>query len=236
MVKVLDFDEYSEDEEWSPPRRHLPPPPISRTKTLFLDLDRTLIHAYGGKPPIDYPYHFIVNVPTNERKKHLYYVTKRPGMDEFLRGAAELFEVVIFTAANEPYASRIVDKLDPEGRLISHRLYRDSCLPGRRGGFVKDLSGLGRDLKDVLIVDDKPQSYSLQKANGIPVAPFNGTNRDDRQLWWVAAILEKAITFDDVRNAVALYLAEKGDLDAANCNGPTIWNPRHVVASRTQEN
>jgi CTD small phosphatase-like protein 2 len=39
----------------------------------------------------------------------------------------KLYEVIIFTAGEEYYAKQIIDVLDPEEKLISARLYRDSC-------------------------------------------------------------------------------------------------------------
>ena len=63
---------------------------------------------------------------------------ERPGLAMFLQRMSALYEIVIFTAAVEEYASGIIDSLDPQG-LILHRLYRRHT---RAIGshFVKDLS------------------------------------------------------------------------------------------------
>ncbi|EFJ19206.1 hypothetical protein SELMODRAFT_111225 [Selaginella moellendorffii] len=50
-------------------------------------------------------------------------LAKRPGVDEFLRDMAKLYKIVVFTAAMQYYADKILDKLDPD-ELITHRLYR----------------------------------------------------------------------------------------------------------------
>ena len=42
---------------------------------------------------------------------------------------SEIFEIVIFTASRQDYADAVVDKLDPSGKLIDHRLYRQHCMP-----------------------------------------------------------------------------------------------------------
>jgi TFIIF-interacting CTD phosphatase-like protein len=44
-----------------------------------------------------------------------------------------------------------MDILDPN-RYCSYRLFREHCTVVN-GGFVKDMGKLGRDLKDVIIVD-----------------------------------------------------------------------------------
>ncbi|GKE67965.1 Dullard phosphatase domain containing protein, eukaryotic [Tanacetum coccineum] len=91
-----------------------------------------------------------------------------------------LFADCDFTAGVEANASAILDKLDPKG-LISHRLYRSSC-KNLDGKLAKDLSGLGRNLKNVVIIDDRPNFYRLQPENGIPITPFTYYNARDGEL------------------------------------------------------
>lgn len=51
------------------------------------------------------------------------------------------------------------------------------------GAHVKDLSGLNRDLRQVVILDDDPEAYQLQPENAIPVKPFtDGRDREDHEL------------------------------------------------------
>nr|GFB62228.1 Dullard phosphatase domain, eukaryotic [Tanacetum cinerariifolium] len=58
-------------------------------------------------------------------------------------------------------------------------LYRDSRKLVNGKYHVKDLSNLGRDLRNVLIVDDKHRSYKLQPENGIPIKRFIDDLHDD---------------------------------------------------------
>eukprot|EP01126_Amoeba_proteus_P013992 TRINITY_DN1603_c0_g1_i2.p1 TRINITY_DN1603_c0_g1~~TRINITY_DN1603_c0_g1_i2.p1 ORF type:complete len:174 (+),score=23.26 TRINITY_DN1603_c0_g1_i2:166-687(+) len=80
-------------------------PPLSTTgrhshpkhgkKCLVLDLDETLVHS--SFKPVE-RYDFIIPVEI-EGTVYQVYVAKRPGVDEFLKKVAEMFEVVIFTAS-----------------------------------------------------------------------------------------------------------------------------------------
>ncbi|KAI3719103.1 hypothetical protein L6452_19993 [Arctium lappa] len=190
-----------------PTTTSLPPPNSPDQKTVFLDLDETLIHstpATGPSPPGNYD--FVVK-PLLDGERIGFYVVKRPFVDEFLHFLKRNdFEIVIFTAGIEEYASLVLDKLDWRG-LISHRLYRNSCKE-MEGKFVKDLSDLGRDMKKAVIVDDNPNSYGLQPENAIPIRPFTDDLRDDELSKLMSGFFGKCNEFEDMRDAVKHYVGE----------------------------
>jgi RNA polymerase II subunit A small phosphatase-like protein len=123
---------------------------IMNKKTLILDLDETLVHS--GFKPFFCKSDIILNIDL-DRKDHVVHVLKRPGVDEFLERMAKIYEVVIFTASLSAYANPLIDQLDKK-RCVSHRLFREHCTPGN-GVFVKDMKKVGRDLKDIILVDVK---------------------------------------------------------------------------------
>lgn len=57
-------------------------------------------------------------------------------------------------------------------------MYAESCL-GHPNGIIKDLRVLGRDLSQVVIVDNTPFCYGLQPLNAIPILPYYGDNSDN---------------------------------------------------------
>ncbi|XP_050368132.1 uncharacterized protein LOC126786369 [Argentina anserina] len=180
------------------------PLPPQEKKTIVLDLDETMVHSQAGPPPEKYD--FVVR-PRIDGMVMDFYVLKRPGVDEFLEKLAEKYEVVVFTAGLREYASLVLDRLDRK-RVVSHRLYRDSCKEVD-GKFVKDLSGLGRDLSRVVIVDDNPNAYALQPENGVPVRPFLD-DMADRELGKLLEFFERE-QCEDMRDAVKHYVAAFGD-------------------------
>ncbi|KAL6206755.1 hypothetical protein ACLB2K_024002 [Fragaria x ananassa] len=97
----------------------LPPLTSPEKRTVFLDLDETLVHTSANLPN---RFDFIVR-PIIRGTEMTFYVIKRPGVDQFLKKLAEKYEVV---AGMREYASLVLDRLDRQG-FISYRLYRDSC-------------------------------------------------------------------------------------------------------------
>ncbi|XP_027162849.1 carboxy-terminal domain RNA polymerase II polypeptide A small phosphatase 1-like [Coffea eugenioides] len=181
----------------------LPPLVSPEKKTVFLDLDETLVHSQPGPAPEKYD--FIVR-PMIDGERVDFFVLKRPFVEEFLEFLRNKFEIVVFTAGIEEYASQVLDRIDGKG-LISHRLYRDSCKE-LDGKFVKDLSELGRDLKRVVIVDDNPNSYVFQPDNAVPILPFID-DLGDGELKKLIQFFEKLDEVEDTTDAVKNYVVSQ---------------------------
>ncbi|CAN0392358.1 unnamed protein product, partial [Laminaria digitata] len=98
-------------------------------------------------------------------------VAKRPGLDDFLKEMAQLYEIVVFTDSLGGLADEWITKMDPLG-AVSQRVYRD----GTRyidGKHVKDLSALNRPLEQLVIIDDNADCISMQPENAIKVKTFS---------------------------------------------------------------
>jgi len=166
-------------------------------KCLVLDLDETLVHSSFKKvsnPTAD----FLVPVDI-DGVVHTVYVLKRPGTDEFLAECAKDFEIVLFTASLSKYADPLLDMLDTKS-TIDVRLFRDSCVQ-KDYCYVKDLSKLGRPLKDCIIVDNSPQSYIFQPQNAIPI-PSWFDDSSDTALTQLIPVLKHLATVPDVRECL----------------------------------
>ncbi|GLJ07490.1 hypothetical protein SUGI_0068140 [Cryptomeria japonica] len=180
-------------------------------KTLVLDIDDTLIHT-SSHPKKRFDFTFELSVEGKARK---FFVLKRPGVENLLQELSKLYEIVIFTAADEKYANAVLEKLDPQGK-IKHRLTRKNCTKLRSRIFVKDLSKLGRDLKKLIFVDDKP-FQCFQSENAYPISPFND-DVSDRELFCLVDLCKRvAASTSDVRDelrkvASAMSASRRGQL------------------------
>ncbi|CAN7127242.1 unnamed protein product [Brassica rapa subsp. narinosa] len=166
-------------------------------RTIILDLDETLVHSTTQMPGVKYDFMVMVKI---ESEIMPIFVVKRPGVTEFLERLGETYNVAVFTAGLEDYASQVLDKLDKKG-VISQRLYRDSCTE-LNGRYVKDLSlVVGKDLGSALIVDDNPSAYSLHPENGVPIKAFVDDLKD-QELLKLLEFLEICYVYEDMRDAV----------------------------------
>lgn len=173
------------------------PMPKNKTKkTLILDLDETLVHSsfkpFYSKPDIHLRIQF-------KNEYHNVYALKRPYVDNFLYQMSKLFDIIIFTASIPEYANPLLDKLD-KSRVIKGRLFRENCTI-TNGLYVKDLNILGKNLKDVIIVDNNPISYSVNKENGIPIKTWH-YDKGDYELEKLVPFLTYLSGVEDVRRII----------------------------------
>lgn len=136
----------------------------------------------------------------------------RPYLNEFLDRMSKRFELVIFTASRQDYADIIINRIDPEGKFISHRLYRQHCVlvesihtMSKKDHHVKSMSIISnRKKEDLLIIDNLIYSYAFDIDNGILIRPYL-YGKHDYELEFLADALSDLKSFMDSRT----YIKEK---------------------------
>ncbi|XP_043550460.1 uncharacterized protein LOC122551954 [Chiloscyllium plagiosum] len=156
----------------SPSRKKIPPSIFSQclvVKSWIVQSERGH-SAPCGHAGSQEAFFSLLSLPHQRHLVFQVYVLKRPYVDEFLRRMGELFECVLFTASLSKYADPVADLLDKWGAFRA-RLFRESCV-FHQGNYVKDLSRLGRDLNNLVIVDNSPASYVFHPNNAVPIASW----------------------------------------------------------------
>ena len=159
--------------------------------SLVLDLDETLIS-------------FKLE-PNDENKGTIRF---RPYLDSFLLKVKEKYEIIVFTSGTQDYADPLEDAIEQDEKYFDARLYRHHTIACGKD-IVKDISRIGRPLDKIIIVENMPQNYRLQKENGILIKSFYGEDIYDTALLSLGDILMKiANEFNDVRKGIAKYKNE----------------------------
>ena len=176
------------------------PPENSKKKTLVLDLDETLVHSqfmeFSDKSDL------VIQIEI-ENEIHDIHVKVRPGVKEFLEKMDKIYELVVFTASISKYADPLLDLIDKKG-YCPYRLFREHCTLINTT-FVKDLQRLGRDIKNIIIVDNSPVSYALHPENGLPILTWF-EDKSDRELYKITPILQFLSSVSDVREYIPKFV------------------------------
>ena len=164
--------------------------PCNKRYTLVLDLDETMVSFK------------FTEIGLGIGKLHL-----RPGLEEFLEELKDYFEIIVFTSGTKDYADTILNIIEQKSnsKFFDGLLYREhTTLIGKK--YIKDLSKLGRDLSRTIIVDNLPQSFKLQRENGILINSFYGDNMNDKALYELKRILINIYNDkNDVRDSIIKY-------------------------------
>lgn len=170
-----------------------------KRKSLVLDLDETLVHSqFRLTEHCDL--RLVVRV---DQFPTVFYVSKRPYLDVFLRTVAQWYDIVIFTASLQKYGDPLITVLDTDN-VVKRRIFRQDCIK-RNGNFVKDLTIVNPNLADVLIVDNSPAAYSIQPSNAVPIETWYH-DQNDEELLNLLPLLHAIAFLTDVRSLLDLRL------------------------------
>ena len=196
-------------------------------KTLVLDLDETLIFT-SFQPSINTDLCFEIDLSNedknNSKLKHTrlnslrkinnimtkVYLSKRPYLEQFLLELYPFYEICIYSASSEKYASSIIDIIDTK-RIIKKRFFRNDCIHLNNSetfSYIKDLEKLEKNYNDIVIIDDNVSSFILQKENGIPIKSWRG-DKKDIELLKLIPILKNLSGFYDVRTEIKQFVINK---------------------------
>ena len=184
--------------------------PPKKEYTLVLDLDETLI-----------------SFKFTQMNKGIGKLHLRPGLEDFLEEIKKYYEIIIFTSGTKDYADTILSIIEQKNnsKYFNGILYREhTTLIGKK--YIKDLTKIGRDLSKTIIVDNLPQSFKLQRENGILINSFYGDNMDDRALYELKRILiniynEKT----DVRDSIIKY--KEDIIKNVTCIDENVGRPKY---------
>lgn len=161
---------------------------------IVLDLDETLIYTQMHKPSATKcDFKFTIAGST-------YYVSKRPGLDNFLNFVFGHFESVsVWTAATEEYAKIIMQHIftnEQRNSLLFIKTRADNHI-SLLYPLYKPLLVLFKDNKakaikmrasNTIMIDDREEVMSANYGNGFLVPPYNG-NKTDIVLYQLVIVL-----------------------------------------------
>jgi hypothetical protein len=128
---------------------------------------------------------------------------KRPGLSTFIQRMARSYEVVVFADEETSLVQEIWDVLDPNQMIIYGRLGHESTLL-KEGRYIRDLSYMNRDIKDIVCLDFDPEKYYHHQENVIKIPEWNG-EQDDRILIDIIPFMEHIAQGGDVRKELDKY-------------------------------
>lgn len=186
----------------------LPKMKNSNLKSLFLDLDETIVYVSNDLGGLK-----IELIDDNDEKylvTNLFFffsliqfkkvVSPRPFLTDFLKKLKSYYEIFIFSSSKIEYTHSILDVFDPQQELIDGFLTINNCLVTSEGNILKPLTLIkNRDLKNMVMVTSSIECCYFNLENGIPIQPWNNI-KEDQELKFLMNYLIDAANLSDLRD------------------------------------
>ncbi|KAK2198075.1 bifunctional FCP1 homology domain/Mitochondrial import inner membrane translocase subunit Tim50/HAD-like superfamily/HAD superfamily [Babesia duncani] len=127
-----------------------------------------------------------------------WQVKKRPYADQFFKELVNYYELVIWSDDSYPMATDVANRW---GLPVIGCIHRDQCKP-YKGGFIKDLNRLGRNLNRVILLDHDKTACLLHEPNTILIREFDGDESDTELLYLIDMLKSIAMNPQDVRKQI----------------------------------
>ena len=161
------------------------------------------------KEPSNKKYTLVLNLNKTLAFYNKGNITLRNGLFSFLSMIKPYYELISFSSEPDKITTNIIKEIEFKEKIFDYNFGREHCILCDNI-LVKDISLVGRDLKDIIIVDDNEKSFQLNEENGIKISKFEGNNEFDNALFELKKILiliYKA-NYDDVRIALKEFASE----------------------------
>ena len=153
------------------------------------------------------------------------FVQLRPHLIEMLDALKDHFELILFTSSNKVYCEAVIQNcIENEVKYFDYMLFKNHCTMISKTNCIKNLDILlkGRDLKDLVIVDNRSENYQSHLRNGIPIIDFQGDETDQALRFLKVYLLERILPATDCREVIdqdfLMPLSENIDADLIKLN------------------
>ena len=175
--------------------------------TLILDLDETLVHVKQININTQNNNLYLNNSYNNNFNQKIINI--RPGLFAFLNGVKPYYELISFSSASKEYADNILNKIEYNQKYFEYNLFREhTTLYGNE--YIKDISKVGRNIKEIIIIDNLEKNFVLNPDNGIKISSYFGEinpKKEDNKLYELLKllILFHKLKYRDLRMAIKDY-------------------------------
>ena len=133
-------------------------------------------------------------------------ITLRSGLLSFLSMVKPYYELISFSSEPNNITKSIIKEIELKEKVFDFNFGREHCIL-YDNILVKDISLIGRDIKNIIIVDHDENCFKLNEENGIKISKFEGNNKTDNALFELKKILILIYkrNYNDLRIALKEY-------------------------------
>lgn len=173
----------------------------------------------------NYKYSLIINLDETLIYNNYGKIILRPNLFHFLDIMKEIYELILFSFESNSFIDKVVETIEQKNKYFDYVLYANQCTLklNNSGALVKDLESLGRDLKNIIVIDSKLHLEKKYHSNLILIKGFYGNTLIDTNLLkilgYILQNIKKENYEDDIRlsiekhkNTIKAYLSNNTNI------------------------
>ena len=161
---------------------YLPPIKPNYKYSLLINLDETLIYNDNGK------------------------IILRPNLHNFLNMVKELYELIVFSFESNTFVDKVIEIIEQKNKYFDYILYANQFTLNNNGKLVKDLESLGRNIKNIIVIDSKFHLDKKYKNNFILIKRFSGNDMVDINLLKILGYILQTIKIENYKDDIRISI------------------------------
>ena len=121
----------------------------------------------------------------------------------------DFYELIIFSFESNSFIDNVIEKIEEKNKYFDYVLYANQFTINKNGNLLKDLESLGREIKNIVVIDSKSHIDNKYKKNLILIKGFYGNKQIDinllKILGYILQAIKKENYDDDIRLSIDKY-------------------------------
>ena len=150
--------------------------------TIMINLDETLLYNDNNK------------------------IILRPNLFNFLSKIKIMYEIIAFSFDTKSNIDKALELIENKSKYFDYILYSDQLTINYNEKLVKDIDNLGRDLKNIIVIDSKIHIHKKYKNNLILIKGFFGDISKDINLLKILGYILQNIKNDNFEDDITIRI------------------------------
>ena len=150
--------------------------------TIMINLDETLLYNDNNK------------------------IILRPNLFNFLSKIKIMYEIIAFSFDTKPNIDKALELIENKSKYFDYILYSDQLTINYNEKLIKDIDNLGRDLKNIIVIDSKIHIHKKYKNNLILIKGFFGDISKDINLLKILGYILQNIKNDNFEDDITIRI------------------------------
>ena len=150
--------------------------------TIMINLDETLLYNDNNK------------------------IILRPNLFNFLSKIKIMYEIIAFSFDTKSNIDKALELIENKSKYFDYILYSDQLTINYNEKLIKDIDNLGRDLKNIIVIDSKIHIHKKYKNNLILIKGFFGDISKDINLLKILGYILQNIKNDNFEDDITIRI------------------------------